>query len=137
MDESIAAGADAGPMELVRFGSDDIDNPLAVDPSRIDRLPFGAIYLDPQGRILRFSKTESEFSGRRPEEVLGRNFFDEVAPCSKGQILYHKFFKGIADGSINLMLDYRFDYGISQAEVRVHLKSTETSKGTWMFIKRV
>lgn len=124
-------------MDIVRFGSDDIDNPLAVDLSRIDHLPFGAIFLDPRGNIMRFSKVESEFSGRNPEEVLGRNFFDDVAPCSKGQIIYHKFFKGVAEGSINVLLDYRFDYGIGHAEVRIHLKSQDTSKGTWMFIKRV
>ena len=136
MSDSALAVADHRP-EIVRFGSDDIDNPLAVDPSRIDHLPFGAIYLDPQGRILRYSKVEAGFSGRNPEEVLGKSFFDEVAPCSKGQILYHKFFKGVAEGSLNLILDYSFDYGVGHAEVRVHLKSQNTSQGTWMFIKRV
>ena len=124
-------------MDIVHFGSDDIDNPLAVDPSRIDRLPFGAMLLDPQGRIMRYSKVESTFSGRDPEEVIGKNFFDDVAPCSKGQIVYHKFFQAIADGSVNLLLDYKFDYGIDHVEVRLHLKSQDTSKGVWMFIKRV
>ena len=137
MHQNSLAVADLRPAEIVRFGADDIDNPLAVDPSRIDRLPFGAILLDPQGRIVRYSKVEAEFAGRNPADVLGKNFFDEIAPCSKGQILFHKFFKGVAEGSINLLLDYRFDYGVAQAEVRVHLKSQETSKGIWMFIKRV
>ena len=30
-------------MELIKFGADNVDNLVAQDPGRLDRLPFGAI----------------------------------------------------------------------------------------------
>jgi photoactive yellow protein len=124
-------------MQVLRFGTDDIDNILAAEPERVDRLPFGAILLDPDGRILKYNRMEAGFAGRRVEDVIGRSFFDEVAPCSKGQIIYHRFFRAVSEGKCNIQLDYAFEYGVTPCQVRVHLKSEDTRKGIWMFIKRL
>ena len=47
----------------------------------LDALPFGAIRLDREGRILSYNMTESRLTGRDPKRVIGRNFFIDVAPA--------------------------------------------------------
>ena len=54
----------------------------------LDRLPFGIIRLDNDGRILAYNRWESELSHRSAASVLGRSFFNDVAPCAKVQSFY-------------------------------------------------
>ena len=124
-------------MEMIKFGADDLDNRLASDPSRAELLPFGAILLNQQGDVLRFNRAESFISGREPGDVVGKNFFNDIAPCTKGQVFYNHFFRAVADGQVNTMFDYHFDYKLSPMNVRIHMKSANASQGIWIFIKRV
>lgn len=124
-------------MEVIRFGSDDLENRLATDPSRAELLPFGAIMVNQHGDVLRYNHVESGISGRSAAEVVGKNFFNDVAPCAKGQIFYNHFFRAVADGQVNTMFDYQFDYKMQATNVRIHMKSADASRGIWIFIKRV
>ncbi|MCG8460293.1 MAG: hypothetical protein MI919_28760, partial [Holophagales bacterium] len=45
-----------------------IDEFVSLGSSELDRLPFGAIKLDDQGRILLYNTWEAKISGRRPAE---------------------------------------------------------------------
>lgn len=124
-------------MEMIKFGADDLENRLATDPSRVEMLPFGAIMVDQQGNVLRFNHVESDISGRSVADVVGRNFFNDIAPCAKGQVFYNHFFRAVADGQVNTMFDYQFDYKMKPTNVRIHLKSADAKRGIWIFIKRV
>ena len=124
-------------MEVIKFGSDDLENRLATDPSRAELLPFGAILVDQQGEVLRFNHVESGISGRNTADVVGKNFFNDIAPCAKGQVFYNHFFRAVADGQVNTMFDYQFDYKMKATNVRIHMKSADASRGIWIFIKRV
>ena len=124
-------------MEIIKFGADDLENRLAADPSRVELLPFGAIMFDQQGDVLRYNHVESEIAGRPVSEVVGKNFFNDIAPCAKGQVFYNHFFRAVADGQVNTMFDYYFDYKMTATNVRIHMKSADTSQGIWIFIKRI
>ena len=124
-------------MEVIKFGSDDLENRLATDPSRVELLPFGAIMVNQHGDVLRYNYVESGISGRNAAEVVGKNFFNDVAPCAKGQVFYNHFFRAVADGHVNTMFDYQFDYKMQATNVRIHMKSADASRGVWIFIKRV
>lgn len=124
-------------MEVFKFGADDLENRLATDPSRAELLPFGAIMVDQAGDVLRYNHVESGITGRPVSEVVGKNFFNDIAPCAKGQIFYNHFFRAVADGHVNTMFDYKFDYKMTATNVRIHMKSADASQGIWIFIKRV
>ena len=124
-------------MEMIKFGSDDLENRLASDPSRAEMLPFGAIMVNQQGDVIRYNQVESGISGRSVGEVVGKNFFNDVAPCAKGQAFYNHFFRAVADGHVNTMFDYQFDYKMQATNVRIHMKSADAARGIWIFIKRV
>lgn len=124
-------------MEVIKFGANDIENRLATDPNRAELLPYGAILLDQQGNVLRYNQVESGISGRNGMEVMGKNFFNDVAPCAKGHAFYHHFYRAVSEGQINTMFDYQFDYKMNPTNVRIHMKSADASQGIWVFIKRV
>ncbi len=124
-------------MEIIPFGAKDVDNILAREPHRAEFLAFGAILLDRQGMILKYSQAEGLIAGRNPSEVIGKNFFNDVAPCAKGKRLYGEFLKFFNAGSINTMLDYEFDYKMKPVRVRIHLKSAPDGQQCWMFVKRL
>lgn len=62
---------------------DEVDRLARISPRELDGLPYGAILLDESGRILSYNDTESRMARLPIEAVLGRNFFTEVAPCTR------------------------------------------------------
>lgn len=54
----------------------------AEDVRCFDTLPFGLVQLDEADRIVVYNRAEAELTGCRPDDVLGKRFFDEVAPCT-------------------------------------------------------
>lgn len=124
-------------MELIKFGADNVDNLVAQDPGRLDRLPFSAILVDRTGKVLKYNAGETAIAGRTAGEVMGKNFFNDVAPCTKGHQFQGRFQQGVAQGSVNVMFEYAFDYKMAPAKVRVHMKSASMEEGIWIFIKRL
>lgn len=71
-------------MQLTKYTQQDVDNVLAkMNPTEIDKLPCGAIQLDKNGNILFYNEAEGDITGRAPKAVIGKNFFNDVAPCTK------------------------------------------------------
>ncbi|MDJ0973746.1 MAG: PAS domain-containing protein [Planctomycetota bacterium] len=64
----------ASGRELVTLAAEDADC--------FDMLPFGLVQLDADDCIVIYNRAESELSGCRQEDVLGKRFFDEIAPCT-------------------------------------------------------
>ncbi|MEM0986756.1 MAG: photoactive yellow protein [Pseudomonadota bacterium] len=124
-------------MEVIPFGSNDVDNILQREPHRAEVLPFGAILMDKQGNVLKYNKAEGLIAGRDPEEAIGKNFFNDLAPCAKGKRFHGEFLKFYRTGAINTMFDYEFDYKMTPVKVRIHLKSASDGETCWLFIKRL
>lgn len=124
---------------MIKFDSDDLGNQLAkMNDSQIENLAFGAINLDAQGKILKYNKAEGEITGRNPQDVIGKNFFREVAPCTNSAEFYGKFKKGVDSGNLSTMFEYTFDYKMKPTKVKVHMKKALGDEDTfWIFVKRV
>ena len=77
-------------MSEVAFRFAEHTEPVAVDPQRVptlseeelDALQFGVICLDREGKILRYNLAESRLARLDRAQVLGKNFFRRVAPCT-------------------------------------------------------
>jgi photoactive yellow protein len=124
-------------MDIIPFGAKDVDNILQREPQRAESLPFGAILVDRSGKILKYNQAEGLITGRSASDVMGKNFFGDVAPCAKGKRLYGEFLKFATTGQQNVMLDYEFDYKMKAVKVRIHMKSTSDGLNMWMFVKRI
>lgn len=125
-------------MEHVTFGSEDIDNTLAqLDDAQLDQLAFGAIQLDARGRVLQYNAAEADITGRDPQEMIGKDFFQEVAPCANTEAFYGKFKEGVESGDLNVMFEYTFDYRMTPTRVKVHMKRALSGDTYWIFVKRL
>ena len=125
-------------MDIVRFGQQDIDNALQrMSDNDLDGLAFGAIKLDGKGTILQYNAAEGAITGRDPGEVVGKNFFTEVAPCTNQPDFYGRFQNGVESGELNDLFEYTFDYKMAPTKVKVHMKKAITDDTYWVFVKRL
>lgn len=62
-----------------------------LSPEQLDKLPFGVIIVDKEGKISSYNQAEEQLSGRRQDDVIGKNFFIEVAPCTRVQEFQGRF----------------------------------------------
>ena len=125
-------------MDVVKFGAEDIENYFAqMDDKELDEIAFGAIQLDKDGAILQYNSAEGDITGRDPEEVKGKNFFKEVAPCTDTEEFFGKFKKGVDSGDLNALFEYTFDYQMQPTKVKVHMKKSLAGDSYWVFVKRV
>lgn len=123
-------------MEIIPFGAQDIDNILSREPQRAEYLPFGAVMLDRNGTIVKYNKAEAMIASRVPDDVIGKNFFSDVAPCAKGKRFHGEFLKFHQTGQINVMFDYKFAYKGANVAVKIHMKAQPDGQHCWLFVKR-
>lgn len=125
-------------MEVINFGSDDMGNIMAkLGDAKINELAFGAIKLDSNGNILSYNQAEGDITGRDPKEVIGKNFFTDVAPCTNQPEFFGKFKQGIQQDKLNTMFEYVFDYKMKPTKVKVHMMKAQVGEGYYIFVKRL
>ena len=106
-----------------------------MSEGELDALPFGAIRLDKEGKILSYNATESRLTGRDPKRVIGRNFFREVAPCTNVQAFAGRFREGVAAGDMHVIFPYRFDFEMAPRDVTVTLFYSKQTETAWVFVR--
>jgi photoactive yellow protein len=125
-------------VEIVQFGSDDIENNLAnMSDEDLDQLAFGAIQLDASGKVLQYNAAEGGITGRDPKSVIGKNFFKEVAPCTQSKEFQGRFQEGVKNDNLHTMFEYVFDYKMQPTKVKVHMKKALVDDSYWIFVKRL
>lgn len=125
-------------MNIVTFGKEDVENVLAkMSPRELDGLTFGAIQLDGKGTILAYNETEAGITGRSAKEVIGKNFFRDVAPCTDTPKFRGVFDAGVRDNNLNTMFEYVFDYKMAATRVKIHMKKAIIGDTFWIFVKRL
>ncbi|MDX1582459.1 MAG: PAS domain-containing protein, partial [Thermoanaerobaculia bacterium] len=92
-----------------------------LTPSDLDRLPFGVIQLDRSGTILRFNEYEANLSNRRAPETIGKNFFEDVAPCTDVRDFHGRFREGIEAGDLHVSFPFIFRFPRKARRVDVTL----------------
>jgi photoactive yellow protein len=99
----------------------------AMRATDFDRLPFGAIKLTREGKVVEYNEAEAVFARRIPSEVIGRNFFHDIAPCTRVQEFYGRFVEQAWRGQIDQTFDFtfRFPHGWRQARIRMVSDSSQ------------
>jgi len=85
---------------------------VPVDFATLELLPYGVIVVDSAGVILFYNRREERISGLLRGEVMGRNFFTEVAPCTAVQAFHGRFLKLMEHGIENV--DFQFVFPLAQ-----------------------
>lgn len=98
-------------MEFIKFDSTNLAEFLSTIPDESKNgLPFGLIKLDLKGTVLEYNMAESEMMDVDPSWAIGKNFFDDVATCTKPKEFYGRFKEGVESGFLNTVFDYVFNH---------------------------
>jgi photoactive yellow protein len=60
----------------------DLERAKRLTGDDLDALPFGVIVVDRLGTVLEYNAYESTLSGLDRPNVVGKNFFHDIAPCT-------------------------------------------------------
>lgn len=138
---SLAGGAvdDAGPLyspdavpsgETRRFegspmsGGIDFGAVSRLSPEELDTLPYGLICLDAQGRVVHYNDTEARMARLPKGKVVGRNFFTEVAPCTRVREFEGQFQDLVRDPSRIRVRSFDFVFRFRHSEQHVTIVMT-------------
>jgi len=128
-DDDTTASPNLSRAEMLR-----IDGLAAPE---LDGLPFGTIQLDRDGRVLAYNRYEADLTGRDPKNVIGRNFFSEVAPCTNVRAFAGRFREGVARAELHEVFPYRFDFEMAPREVTVTLFYSKATGTAWVFVREI
>ncbi len=94
-----------------------------IDWATLDLLPYGIIVVDRQGTILYYNSREEQIANRTRAEVLGKNFFTEVAPCTQVNDFYGRFCETTRSRGDVANFHFVFPFPEQPREVEISLTS--------------
>jgi len=108
----------------------------ALTQAQLDTLPFGMIQLDTNGTILQYNKTEAELAKLKPQRQIGKNFFDQVAPCTKVREFYGRFQEGVARRKLYETFGFVFKFDHGWRNVAITLMYSNKTNTVWVLISQ-
>ncbi len=117
-------------------------DPMKLDDrsdQELDTLPFGVIALDDEGTILRYNLYEAKFARLDRNQVLGRDFFNEVARCTRGDAFEGQFRRGVSSGATGSLarFSYIFDFKFGAQQVEVEILRPPNVPRYYLLINRL
>lgn len=129
MSMSQSAATPPSPDDILRKVED-------LSETDLDELPFGMIQLDRTGRILKFNQTEAKLARINRDRQLGKNFFDDVAPCTKVREFYGRFLSGVNNRALYETFGFVFKFDHGWRNVAITLFYAEKTDSVWVLISQ-
>lgn len=110
-----------------------------MSASAIDSLPFGYIALAPDGTVRKYNRYEADLARKDPKDVLGKNFFREVAPCTQVQEFEGRFrdFVSGAGGKAQMAFEFTFAFRHGHQRVRIGFVRSPVEREVIVTVNRV
>lgn len=105
-----------------------------MSAEELDRAPYGMIQLDASGRILNYNAVESKLASLSKEDAIGKQFFTEIAPCTKVQEFYGRFKEGVIHESLDATFRFHFAFKQNPRDVTVRLLYSRRTRTVWVLI---
>jgi photoactive yellow protein len=103
----------------------------------LDELPVGVIQLDRDGTVLQYNETESSLARLSQADVVGRNFFREIAPCTAVRDFQGRFEEGVEREDLDTTFGYRFRFGDDRVkDVTITLSYRPHTGMVWVVVER-
>lgn len=87
----------------------------------VDALPFGVLELAADGTVRVFNEAEARMSGLDGADVVGHDFFAEVAPCTRDTIVEERFRTLLARGGGDADITFVFRFRTGHRLVRIRM----------------
>jgi photoactive yellow protein len=119
-------------LELPAFDAPDAATLQAgLAAADLDLLPYGVIEMDRSMQVLRYSGTESRYSGLSPARVVGRHFFREVALCADNRHVAHRY----DEASLDQTLTYTFSLRMRPTPVTLRMLKPEHGQRMYLLVR--
>ena len=134
MPEAAQEVHDCAPAPLAGFADERLLDTLdGYDAAALDRLGFGVIRLNRTGVVTYYNAFESASSGFAPRRVIGRDFFEVVAPCMNNFMVALRFEE---EPELDAFLDYVLTLRMRPSPVRLRLLASATSAHRYVLVDR-
>lgn len=97
--------------------------PADVNFATLDLLPDGVVLVDREGIVLYYNAREEQIARRKKADVIGRNFFTEVAPCTHVRQFYGQFRQIVNQPNARTSFSFQFPLSDGPRDVEVTLNS--------------
>jgi photoactive yellow protein len=104
------------------------------DEVMLDELPFGVLQLDHAGTVLNYNEYESGLSGLPKSNVIGHNFFTEIAPCTDLKEFRGEFEELVAHKKLNATFRYYFPFPKRPREVEITMLYSRENDTVWVIV---
>ena len=100
----------------------------------LDELPFGVLQLDRTGKVLNYNEYESGMSGFPKRDVIGHNFFTEIAPCTDLREFRGEFERLVNQKTLRASFRYYFPFPKNPREVDITMVYSESNQTVWVIV---
>lgn len=105
----------------------------AMNQEAMDQLDFGVVRMDQKNKIKAYNRYELDLSGNRLKDVLDKNFFKQVAPCTNNFMVAEKY---QSDQVLDEKLDYIFTYKMQPTKVQLRLLHNPNEEFQYLLVKK-
>ena len=105
--------------------------------TELDELPVGVIQLDRDGTVVQYNETESSLARVSQSDVVGRNFFRDIAPCTAVRDFQGRFEEGVAREDLDATFEYRFRFPDDRVkDVTITMSYRPHTGMVWVVVER-
>jgi len=113
--------------------TDLLDRLDAMDDTSLDLLSFGLIAMSEDGTVTSYNRAESRLSGLTSSNVVGRDFFSSVAPCTNNFLVAHRF---ETEPALDAIIEYVFTLRIKPVGVKLRLLKQTARRRMYLAVER-
>lgn len=121
--------------DVLRLSREDLTAAASLSRDALDALPFGAIALDRDGRIVEYNEYEQDASQHERSRVLGMRFTD-LAPCTVVRKFARRVDQGLRGEPLDAVLRFVFPHGRALSVVSVRLYRDDARDRVWVFVSK-
>jgi photoactive yellow protein len=100
------------------FGESDLVKAFTLNGEDLDQLPFGVIVVDRKGTIIEYNAYERSMAGLGSRDVIGLNFFHDLAPCTAIKDFEGRF-EAFLDSDDTSIEPFQFTFAFARGAQRV------------------
>jgi photoactive yellow protein len=101
----------------------------------LDELPIGVIKVTREGTVLTYNASEARLAQRNPGDVIGKNFFTDVAPYTNVQECAGKFWRGVERGWTHEIFPFIFPFPHGTVQVSITIEYEAQDDCAWIFVE--
>lgn len=104
-----------------------------LDDRELDDLDFGVVRMDQDARVVSYNRAESELSGLDRSQVVGENFFIQVAPCANNYLVAQRY---LDEEDLDDTIEYIFTYRMLPTPVLLRLIRRPGMRYRYLLVRR-